>query len=241
MGVTLQLWENGDQKGRSILINIPLIKAPRNVMPIRFRHSYESYSVESTEIPEFKLASLGTDPSSAKVPIFMSQAIDALQIGEYKSEKQWPDGINEDLILELSLCNLFVSQIMKHTWFALVNNAAEMTLSKRVDQLKQNVGISLIYDSVFTVQDSSGMKYKPVAKKVVLVLTQDLKAAILVYKDIQIEELSDLSVVPKQMEELRFTKQLTKERVSSIISKIPAGFLTNPEPELLIHILFQYE
>src|SRR5258705_4222028 len=62
MGVTLQLWENGDQKGRSILINLPLIKAPRNVMPIRFCHGYELYSVESTEIPKFKLASPGTDP-----------------------------------------------------------------------------------------------------------------------------------------------------------------------------------
>ncbi len=56
------------------------------------------------------------------------------------------------------------------------------------------------------VRDSSGVKYKPVAKKVVPVLTQDPDAVILVYKDIQIEELSDLSVVPKQMEELKFMK-----------------------------------
>ncbi len=130
MGVTLQLWENGDRKGRLILINLPLVKAPRNVMPIQFRRGYESYSAESTEIPKFKLASPGTDPSSAKVPIFMSQAINALQIGEYKSEKQWPDSINKDLILESSLCNLFVSQIMKRTWFTSANNAAETTLSK---------------------------------------------------------------------------------------------------------------
>ncbi len=47
------------------------------------------------------------------------------------------------------------------------------------------------------VRDSSGAKYKPVAKKVVPVSMQDPDAAILVYKDIQIEELSDLSVVPK--------------------------------------------
>src|SRR5258708_20668566 len=72
MGETLQLWENGDQKGRSILINLPLVKVPRNFMPIQFHCGYELYSVESTEIPEFKLASLGTDPSSTKVPIFMS-------------------------------------------------------------------------------------------------------------------------------------------------------------------------
>ena len=34
MGVMLQLWEDGDQKGHSILINLPLMKAPRNVMPV---------------------------------------------------------------------------------------------------------------------------------------------------------------------------------------------------------------
>src|SRR5258708_27369179 len=46
MGVTLQLWENGDRKGRSVLINLPLIKAPRNVMPIGLRRHYPSYSIE---------------------------------------------------------------------------------------------------------------------------------------------------------------------------------------------------
>ncbi len=34
MGITLQLWEDGDQKGCLILINLPLVKAPRNVMPV---------------------------------------------------------------------------------------------------------------------------------------------------------------------------------------------------------------
>src|SRR5258708_32079149 len=43
------------------------------------------------------------------------------------------------------------------------------------------------------------------------------------------------------MEDLRFTGRLTKERVSSIISKVPMGFLTKAEAELLIHVLFQYE
>ncbi len=33
MGVMLQLWEDGDRKGRSVLTNLPLVKAPRNVMP----------------------------------------------------------------------------------------------------------------------------------------------------------------------------------------------------------------
>jgi len=43
------------------------------------------------------------------------------------------------------------------------------------------------------------------------------------------------------MEDLKFTMRLTRERVSSIISKIPAGFLTKAEAELLIDVLFRYE
>ena len=46
MGITLQLWENRDRKGRSILINLPLIKAPRNVMPIWLRCNCESNSAQ---------------------------------------------------------------------------------------------------------------------------------------------------------------------------------------------------
>src|SRR5258708_20054436 len=43
------------------------------------------------------------------------------------------------------------------------------------------------------------------------------------------------------MEDLRFMRRLTKERVLLIISKVPMGFLTKAEAELLIHVLFQYE
>ena len=43
------------------------------------------------------------------------------------------------------------------------------------------------------------------------------------------------------MEDLKFTKKLTKEQVSSIIAKIHMGFLMKTEAELLIHILFRYE
>src|SRR5260221_9833849 len=49
MGVTLQLWENGDQKGCSVLINLPLVKALRNVMPISLCCDYKSYSMEQMD------------------------------------------------------------------------------------------------------------------------------------------------------------------------------------------------
>src|SRR6266436_3196217 len=240
MGVTLQLWENGDRKGRSILINLPLVKAPRNVMPIRLRHNCESNSAQYDGSQSMKLAGPGTDPSSLNVPKFMNRAIEALQIREHESEKPRPDGLSEDLILDSSLVNPFIEEVMKRVWTMSAKADAE-EFPQRIVNLRRNVGISPIYDSVFTVRRSEGAKYKPVAKKVIPVSTQDPEAAIPAYRDIPIGELSELPVSPKRMEDLRFTGRLTKERVSSIISKVPAGFLTKAEAELLIHVLFQYE
>ncbi len=85
------------------------------------------------------------------------------------------------------------------------------------------------------------MKYKPVVKKVVPMSAQDPGASIPAYEEIQIEELLKLPVLPRKMEEIKFMKQLMGERILLIISKIPTGFLTKSEAELLIHILFQYE
>ncbi len=115
------------------------------------------------------------------------------------------------------------------------------TFVKHIEKLKRGVGISPIYDSVFTVWEFNGAKYKPVVKKVVPVSMQDPDAGILAYTEIQIELKAELPESPKQMEELKFMKKLMKEWVSSIISKIPAGFLMKTEAELLIHILFRYE
>src|SRR5258708_27661466 len=80
MGVTLQLWENRDRKGRSVFINLPLIKAPRNVMPIGLRHNYQSYSMERMDRSEPKLTHAGDNP----------------MLPELKSEKPRPIGPADD-------------------------------------------------------------------------------------------------------------------------------------------------
>src|SRR5258708_5348251 len=67
MGVTLQLWEKGDWKGRSVLINLPLVKAPRNVMPTSLHRNYESYSMERMDRSEPKLTYLGSNPKLPKL------------------------------------------------------------------------------------------------------------------------------------------------------------------------------
>ena len=196
MGVTLQLWENGDRKGRSILINLPLVKAPRNVMPVRLRRDYESYSATCTGLEKVELANPGTASSSSEVPRFMNRAVEALHLRENKSEKPRPVGINEDLILDSSLSIPFVAEVMKCAWFVSVKEGNE-TLSKRIERLKREVGISPIYDSAFTDRESNGAKYKPVAKKVVPVSAQDPEATIPAYKDIEIREPLALPVIPK--------------------------------------------
>ena len=237
MGVTLQLWENGDRKGRLILINLPLIKVLQNVMPIRLRCGCESYSASYNSSLEAGLVCLGTNPCSLVVPRFMKRAEEALKIRELESEKPGPIGLNKDLILESALSMPDVVKIMKRSWFASVMEGSE-TFAKRIEKLKRGVGISPIYDSVFTVWEFNGAKYKPVVKKVVPVSMQDPDVGILAYTEIQIELKAELLELPKWMEELKFTKKLMKEWVLSIISKIPAGFLTKTEAELLIHIFF---
>ena len=85
---------------------------------------------------------------------------------------------------------------MKCVW-TMSAKADAKEFPQHIVKLRQDVGISPIYDSVFTVRGSEGVKYKPVAKKVIPVSTQDPEVAIPVYKDIPIGELSELPVLPK--------------------------------------------
>ncbi len=80
MGVMLQLWENGDRKGRSILINLLLVKVPCNVMPIQLHCNCELNSAQYNGSQSMKSVSPRTNPSSLNVPKFMNRAIKALQI-----------------------------------------------------------------------------------------------------------------------------------------------------------------
>src|SRR5260370_10255564 len=72
MGITLQIYENGDQKGQSVLIHLPLVKAPRNMMPISLHCSFKSNSTEYIRPAEVILTIQGDNPSSEKPPKFMS-------------------------------------------------------------------------------------------------------------------------------------------------------------------------
>src|SRR5260370_188165 len=172
-------------------------------MPISLcqSQSCEAYSTEVVQIKDEALASPGDDPESLGVPKFMRRAREALQIEEHESIEPRPLRFNEDLILEPALTSPFTAEIMKKAWFVSEKVDSE-TLPERVKRLKRNVGISTIYDSAYTEKEVRGVKYKPVARKVVPVLTQDPEGSIPQYNKIHIGDLLELPVVPTKMEEL---------------------------------------
>ena len=149
-------------------------------MLVSLWRDYESCGTEFSGRVESVISSPGDDPKSREVPSFLRQAIEALRIPEADSEKSRPVGLNKDLVLEPSLASLFFAEVMRRTWFALVKSSPE-TLLEQVEELKGNVGVSPIYDSVYTVCEMSRAKYKPVVRKVVPISTQDPDAPILEY------------------------------------------------------------
>ncbi len=74
-------------------------------------------------------------------------------------------------------------------------------------------------------------------RKVIPVSMQDPEGTILVYRDIHVGDLRPLPIVPMKMEDLKFSRILTKEWLSSIVARIPVGFLTKLEAELLIQVI----
>src|SRR5258708_11802530 len=186
------------------------------------------------------LANPGDDLNAGKTLEFMGHAVEALEIIEATSKKPRPLGINKDLLLESSLSSPFFAEAIKKAWFIHVKDDMG-TLVEWIVKLKENMGISPIYKSDYAVQRNEGVKYKPVAKKVIPVSTQDPEGTILVYREIHIGDLRPLPIVPAKMEDLKFSRMLTKEWLSLIIVRVLAGFLTKSEVELLIQVVMRFE
>src|SRR5260221_819757 len=186
------------------------------------------------------LTNPGDDCNAEKVPEFMGCVVESLEMVELNSRKPRPLGLNEDLLLELVLSSPIFAEAIKKAWFIYAKRNGG-TLPEHIQKLKENIGISLIYESDYTTQWNRGAKYKPVAKKVIPVSTQDPEGAILVYREIHIGELRPLPIVPMKIEDQKFSRILTKEQLSSIVARILLGFLTKSEVELLVQVVMQYK
>ena len=86
-----------------------------------------------------------------------------------------------------------------------------------------------------------GVKYKPVAKKVIPISTYDPDTVIPEYMPLEPKELPLLTMNPRKMEDIVFTERLTKERIEMIIRNIPNGFLRKAELELILDVIFEFE
>ena len=123
------------------------------------------------------LANPGDDCNTEKVPEFMGCVVESLEMVELNSRKPRPPGLNEDLLLEPVLSSPFFAEAIKKAWFVYAKRNGG-TLPEHIQKLKENVGISLIYESDYTTQWNGGAKYKPIVKKVIPVSTQDLEGMI---------------------------------------------------------------
>ena len=234
LGMRVQLWEGGNREGRSVLINLPLVNAQRNVMPGRAVAPYHSRAAEVVISPTIDPQKLGDDPKSSRIPKFMSRIVESLERVSAKDGKPELEALDEDLLSHESLANPIIAEAVKKAWFANVKDSEE-TLAERLSYKNEATPEDL------KTRSSAGARYKPVARKVVPVSTLDPDSIIPEHKPIQIANPPELSVCPIPLEELPYMKKMTQDRVSSVISRIPAGFLTKAEVELLIGVFMANE
>ncbi len=180
-------------------------------MPVSLWQTRETCSVEVMKVLT-SLANPGDDLKAGKTPEFMGCAVEALEMIEATLKKPRPPGINKDLLLESSLSSPFFAEAIKKAWFVHVKDDMGM-LEEWIAKLKENMGISPIYESDYAVWRNEGVKYKPVVKKVIPVSTQDLEGMILVYREIHIGDLRPLPIVPVKMEDIKFSRMFGKGNI----------------------------
>ncbi|KAF9516742.1 hypothetical protein BS47DRAFT_1279670, partial [Hydnum rufescens UP504] len=84
-------------------------------------------------------------------------------------------------------------------------------------------------------------KYKPVGIKVHPVASYNPDSRPLVFKPLKLGDLPPLPTKPVRRDELEYTDRITKDRMSLMLGKIPAGFLSTEEVDLLAYLILLYQ
>ncbi len=66
-----------------------------------------------------------------------------------------------------------------------------------------------------------GAKYKPMARKVLPVVTYDPEAPVPIYQPIEIGKLDPLPINPTNFESLDYLGRLSKEHIAQIVAHVP--------------------
>jgi hypothetical protein len=76
-------------------------------------------------------------------------------------------------------------------------------------------------------------KYKPVGIKIHPVTSYNPDSCPLVFNPLKLGKLPPLPMNPMKLEHIKYTQWITKEQMTLVLGKIPAGFLSKTEIELL--------
>jgi hypothetical protein len=84
-------------------------------------------------------------------------------------------------------------------------------------------------------------KYKPVSTKVHLVTSYNPDSWPLVFNPLRLGELSPLLTKLVKLEDLEYTERITKEWMLLMLGKIPTGFLSTAEVDLITYLILKYQ
>jgi hypothetical protein len=207
------------------------MSAPRNVFPIKLIKNWAS-SINSINIvtpgeaPKFP-SSIGYVLSDVESSLKrLGPSIGPLDILGYAMESHavhealWHAYHSQSLITEENLRDQFVKSFIQNGY--TFHQAAESS------------------DSI-TSFVLSNRKYKPVGMKIHPVVSYNPDSCPLVFKPLNIGELPPLLTKPMKLEDLIYTDRIMHERMALILGKIPSGFLSKVEVELLTHLILKYQ
>jgi hypothetical protein len=84
-------------------------------------------------------------------------------------------------------------------------------------------------------------KYKPVGTKVHPVASYNPDSWPLVFNPLRLGELSPLLMKPVKLKDLEYTKRITKDQMLLMLGKIPMGFLSTVEVDLIAYLILKYQ
>jgi hypothetical protein len=233
-GMNLQIWQDSDQdSGCSVQVTLPIMSAPRNVLPIKLIKSHTtSRSIDSAEVDIFE--------SILEYPSIISSVFNkmGLELSKLRPLIQDLDILNQPLHVPNIL------ETLQRTYYAQSLIQEEHLETQLMKVLFCN-GLSFA-QSVGPVEDITrfilgSQKYKLVGRKVHPVASYNQDSHPLIFQPLNLGQLPALPTSPTVLKEIQYTTQITKDRLNYMLGKIPSGFLTKSEIKLLAHLILTYQ
>ena len=236
VGMNLQVWQDGDRDGgQSVRVTLPIMTAPRNVLPIdaiKRRAKNAGVNAIETEITE----------SLDEIPQYF-KSVNSFFDDDLNLKKLRPQATTLEAIVH-SLHTPPIREVLRRAYF-VQNVVRENDLTTKLMKTMLREGYSFHQSSErsdsITRYILGNRKYKPVGKKVHPVASYNPDSRPLELRPLELGTLPSLPVNPTKMEDLKYTTRITKERLALMLGKIPKDFLSKAEIELVAHVVLTYE